>query len=357
MHTLGTHFTKLLENIQPPPHRLKKAQKIPARVRDFLAEHKEFKTMPPHSRLVGSYAQHLSVGDVKDVDILVRVDGDPEANDPPAREVLRGLKAALDDLPEYLGYHGESEFDINRNRRSVHVRFNEEDFHLDVVPCIAPQGFEAPIYVPDWGFKKWIKSHPLGVVTLIQELEDEHPGKFRNVTKLLKHFRNTHMVYMRPKSYWLVAMSIEAVKDGAVDTSEPLAVVFDQLLNHLYTKYSPIYQRTDGATPHIKDPMLGHDVSWNWSRNDFEAFLRRLEEGKRWTGEALKQDDKDEAIKYWRKVFGDEFPEDVDEYASALAATHWPGVAHASSRGVILSGAVEGVKSTPVLPTRYYGDE
>lgn len=355
MHTLGIHFTKLLENIQPPAHRLEKAQGIPPQVRDYLAEHEGFETKHPHSRLAGSYRQHLSVGDVKDVDFLVRVDGDPEEDSPPAREVLRDLKAALDDLPEYLGYRGGS--DIERNRRSVHVFFEGEDFHLDVVPCIAPDGFSDPVYVPDWGYQSWIKSHPLGVVDLFKELESEHPGKFRNVTKLLKHFRNTHMIYMQPKSYWLVAMSIEAVRDGHIDTSQPLAVVFDELLNYLYAKYLPTYRRTDGATPHIEDPMLGHDVSHSWERNDFGAFMRRLEDGKRWTGKALEQEDKAKAIEYWRLVFGDEFPGDVEPYATALAASRSPGIAHAASSGLILPGATAGVKSVPVPQTRYYGDE
>lgn len=354
-HTLSLHFSKLLQDIQPPEHRLAKAVELPPLVREYLEDHDTFETRYPHSRQVGSYAQHLSVGDVKDVDFLIRVDVDTN-DDATAREVLRDLKDALDDLPEALGYTGATDFDITRNRRSVHVTFEQEDFHLDVVPCVAPDGFEGPIFVPDWGFKKWVSSHPLGVVTLIKDLEAEHPGKFRNLTKLLKHFRNTHMAYMKPKSYWMVAMAIDAVRNDHIDTTKPLAVTFDQLLNYLYDKYYPIYCRTDDATPNIKDPMLGHNVSWNWSRNAFEAFMRRLEDGKGWTERALAADDKDTAIDLWRKVFGDAFPATVDEYAKTHAAAGQPGTSYATRTGLILPGIVA-AKSTPVPPTRYYGRE
>lgn len=355
-HTLGTHFQKMLTSIQPSPERLDLAVKLPGQVREYLAANTDFATKPPHSRLAGSYAQDLSVGDVKDVDFLVRIDGDPDQDDPTAREVLRNLKDALDGLPEHLGYTGSSEFDIDRNRRSVHVGFAEQDFHLDVVPCIAPDGFDAPVFVPDWGFQKWIESHPLGVVATIQAMEADHPGRFRNITKLLKHFRNVHMINMRPKSYWLVAMSIDAIKSGDIDTNQPLAIVFDQMLNYLYDKHYPTYCRTDGATPNIQDPMLGHNVSWNWSRNAFESFMRRLEDGKGWTGRALATDDRDTAIGLWQKVFGDVFPSTVDEYAKALAAAGRPGSSYATRTGLILPGAAA-AKNTPVPPTRYYGRE
>jgi len=355
VHFLTPHFGKLIQNIQPSSERLELAETLPQQVRDYLAGNDEFVTRSPHSRLVGSYAQHLTVGDVKDVDFLVRVDGDPEVNEPTVRTVLSELASALRDLPEHLGYSGDTYFDITRNRRSVQVKFEYEDFYLDVVPCIAPNNFGDSIFVPDWGFKKWIESHPRGVVRLIEELDDKYNKKFRGLVKLFKHFRNNHMTYMKPKSYWLVAMAIEAVESNDIDMSEPVAAAFDQLLNHLYDKYHRTYLRTDGTVPRIKDPMLGHNVAWNWERSHFEAFMRRLEDGKGWSGRALDHYDKAEAIKLWQNVFGEEFPTNIDDHAKSHAASRQPGSAYATPTGLILPGAAPALKSTPVQPTRYYG--
>lgn len=166
MLTLGTHFDELLKNIRPSEHRLQAARDIPPLVRTFLEECEGFETVEPHSRLVGSYAQDMAVGDVKDVDILVRVPGDPAANEPQARGLIRLLRDALDGLPDALGVDGWTELqdvELQGARRSVHVYFKDRDFHLDVVPCIAPDGMDKPLYVPDRGFNKWIASDPVGL--------------------------------------------------------------------------------------------------------------------------------------------------------------------------------------------------
>lgn len=353
MHTLGLHFKALLTSLQPKQERIDLAKNLPSQVRDFLKHTDDFPTAYPHTRLVGSYAQDLSVGDIKDVDILVVTTGVPEENDPSAATVVPALANALKDFPEYSGRVGDASFDIDRNRRSVTVTFIEEDFYLDVVPCIAPDGLDYPIFVPDKGYDHWVASHPYGVVIRIQSLEKEYPGKARNLIKLLKHFRNHQMVYKRPKSYWLLAMGIDAIESGEVDMRRPLGDCFHQLLDYLYAKFYPTYCR-EGTTPHVKDPMLGHDVSPNWDRSDFATFMRRLDEGRSWSGRALETDDKDKAIELWQKVFGQAFPAEVEEEANSQAASYMPGAAAVTGLGLIVPKDTP--KSTPIPATRFYGE-
>lgn len=353
MYPLGLHFQRMLVSLQPDPERVKLAIALPGQVRDFLKETEDFATAYPHTRLVGSYAQDLSVGDIKDVDILVVTIGDPEENDPSAATVVPALANALKGFPEYTGRSGDASFDVDRNRRSVTVTFKDEDFQLDVVPCIAPDGLNYPIFVPDKGYDHWVLSHPYGVVLRIQELEKEYPGKARNLLKLLKYFRNYQMKYMRPKSYWLLAMGIDAIESGKIDTTKTLAECFSQLLEYLYTKFYPTYARA-GATPHIKDPMLGHDVSPNWKRSDFETFMRRLDDGRGWALRAVETDEKDTAIEVWQKVFGEAFPTEVEEEARAMAAAFLPGAAAATGSGLIVPKDTP--KSTPIPATRFYGE-
>lgn len=358
MNSLRLHFEKLLENIQPPEHRLRAAEEFPPKVRNYLETHQEFPTVYPHSRLVGSYRQHLSVGDVKDVDFLIRVDGDPLANDPEAKQLIRSLKSSLDDLPKCLDLVGYTEIEITGARRSVHVCFPVPDFHLDVVPCIAPGGFDAPIWVPDKGFNKWIESHPLGVIDLVTELERANPGKFRNLGRLLKHFRNVQMMRGKPKSYWLLTLLIDAFRDHRFSASAPLGESFASLLDHLYCRLAPTYGRTDGATPNLKDPMLGHNVSWNWGRPAFVSFMLRLDEGRQRAERAvvaLEKDNSTEAIRLWKLVFGDAyFPLDVLDFARLQAATRQPGAAAVTSTGLVLPGATSQL-ALHVPPTKYYG--
>lgn len=361
MHTLGTHFKKLLTNICPPQERLDAARDLPSQVRQFLKEHEEFSTLAPHTRLVGSYAQHTSVGDVKDVDFLVRVPGNPEENEPNAKDLIQELKTTLDELPEFLGYSGYSSTDdltIERARRSVHIYFEEKDFHVDVVPCIAPKGFKEIIYVPDRGFNEWIPSHPIGYIELIKTLDDDSGGKVRALMKLVKHFRDYQMKTRKPKSYWLGALIIHHIrKDNGLDTSKTLAELFRDFCDAVYQQYDHLLVVSDTATPNISDPMLDHNVSWNWKRTHFETFMRRMDDGRKWATKALDVDDKEVAIILWQKIFGEEyFPSDISEFAASLAASVLPGQSFITGSGRVTSERHSKKTSIQIPKTTFHGE-
>ena len=357
MFPLGTHFEELLKNIRPPQERFDAARDLPPLVRNYLRDHQEFVTLAPHSRLVGSYAQDLSAGDVKDVDFLVRVDGDPSQNKPEAKHLIRNLKNVLDGLPAALGYVGGAGLDIARARRSVHVYFQGHDFHLDVVPCIAPQGFAEVIYVPDRGFNTWIASHPVGYIQLLSTLHNEHGQKIRPLAKLVKHFRNYHMKTRQPKSYWLGALLVHHIRrEDGLDISQPLAVLFRDLLDAIYRQYDHLLYVSTSATPNIPDPLLGHNISWNWGRSHFETFMRRLEDGRTWATKALDSPTKAEAIQWWQRVFGEAyFPADVAAAAAALAAAGLPGRSYVTSAGVISPTPPLAGMHTHVQRTTFHG--
>jgi Second Messenger Oligonucleotide or Dinucleotide Synthetase domain len=350
---LTTHFEELLKRLRPSPDRIEMAKTLPPLVQNFLKSHPDFPTLRPHVHLVGSYGQKMSAGDIKDVDFVVRVPGNHDKNEPPAKELISQLYATLDELPAALEMEGYADIDLERARRSVHVCFTEQEFHMDVVPCIAPDGFDEPVWVPDRGFERWIESHPVGVVNLIAELEKEHPGKVRNLGILLKHFRNQQMKQRKPKSYWLTALLLQHVQER-LDMTQPIGVLFRDLVAAIHRQYASTYDRP-GAVPHVKDPMLGHDVSWNWQRTHFETFMRRLEDGKKWATSALEADSKEDAVASWQKAFGAEyFPAEVGEAAKRWATTATPGKSAVTTTGSIVGLGTVGATST--RPTTYHGD-
>ncbi len=347
---LTTHFDELLKATKPPEDRIQAAQECHPLVRDYLEQLDTFKTVAPHSRLVGSYAQNLSVGDVKDVDILIRVAGDPEANDPNAKQLLRDLRVALEGLPEYLGDQGSAQFDVNGARRSVHVYFRDKDFNLDIVPCIAPDGFDFPIYVPDRGFEKWIASHPLGYVAMLNDLNKANRKKVKKLAKLFKYYVLQNMIYMRPKSYWMGAMLLNLINAQGFDDSLSLGELFYWMANELYKQYDHLLWTNPDATPSIPDPVLGHNVSHSWSRNDFESFLRHLDCARERSDKALSAATTEEAVKHWRSLFGEAFPESVEDEAKGLASLFAPGAA-------VVTGFLSTPRVvTPIPAARFHGD-
>lgn len=86
--------------------------------------------------------------------------------------------------------------------------------------------------------------------------------------------------------------------------------------------------------------------------------MRRVDDGRTWATMALEADDREAAVRYWQKVFGEEyFPADVEEATAGLAAEGMPGSAFVTGAGLIVAGAAAAAASTPVRQTRFHGPE
>lgn len=352
MHVLTTYFMELLKNIEPPQHRLEAAKELPGKVRDYLEDTHSFPTSPPYSCLTGSYRRHTSIGDIKDVDIIVKADVSTSEN---PGSIIRRLNNALDNLPEALGLQGHAE--VKPSRRSVHVYFEDKDFHLDVVPAIVPGEIDQELYIPDKLWGKWIPSNPIGYCRYLSELNEKYGGKVVPLIKLAKHFRDYQMKVMKPKSYWLEALVIYHIVNGALDMQQSLGEAFRDLMAAIYVKFAPLLGRTDGATPHIPDPMLGNDISWNWERSHFETFMHRVKEAENTATRALQTDKQEEAIRLWQTVFGeDEFPGDARQTAQGLAKAA-PGIAFVDSAGSVHTQRPSSGQYVQSQATRFYGEE
>lgn len=347
MFTLSQYFNNLLKNISPPEDRIDKAVTIPAEIRSFLKEHDDLKTTDPYSRLVGSYARKTYVGDIKDVDILVFVDNEYEGDSPDS--LLRLLKKILED------YEAQLSVEVSPQRRSIHMFFKNYDFHLDIVPTLIPNGIKNEVLIPDKSKEKWLKSHPIGYGKALSELNSKKGQKVIPSIRLLKHWRDYHMIYKRPKSYWLECMIFQKLNKGKVQTEgKSLAEVFWELTDLIYEEYKE-YLSDDEKVPWIKDPMLGNNVATNWERSHFEAFMNQMDETRKWAQKALETEEKEEAVKYWQKIFGkDFFPTSVEEDAKSTSSMLKAG-AFVTSTGRIVANKSSDEISTEIKPHRFYG--
>jgi len=140
--------------------------------------------------------------------------------------------------------------------------------------------------------------------------------------------------------------------------TQSLGVLFHDLLNAIDRQYKHLIWTSKTATPNLPDPILGHNVSWNWNRSHFETFMRRIQDGRSWADKALQTNDRETAILYWQKIFGEEyFPTEVEISASELAKTGLPGQSFVTSTGLILpSQPVSGIY-TPTQSTKFHGTE
>lgn len=354
--TLPHHFAELRRNIEPPKHRREAAATIPAEVREFLKDSMGFTTASPHSRLTGSYARFTAIHAIKDVDFVVFVDVEG-GDDPDPEEILDRLYATLQDLPDAIDRPGSAQI-LRRQRRSIHVEFDAEDFHLDVVPAWLRDGLDEPLWVPDSEWSTWVKSDPLGYGKTLSSLNAEAGEKIVPLIKLVKHWRTVQMQRQRPKSYWLEALVYRHLKRGWVTTDgKSYAELFTDLLCSIHDRFQPALD--DSRVPVIPDPMLRHNVAFNWEWPAFERFMARLEESIGWADRALAKDrdDLDDAIALWQKVFGADYFTDSAE-ARRLQRAEWMGrgAAFVTSSGRVLSERPAEEPAVASRPHRFYGD-
>lgn len=351
--TLPLHFSELLKAINPPEDRLRAAQELPGQVRDYLESQIDLTTAAPHSRLGGSYARNTAVGDIKDVDIFVFLKKDYAEWEP--TKVLKVLGDVLRGLPDVLGPVGEIDIQVGQ-RRSVHVCFEDRDFHLDIVPAIAVDGMKKPLLVPDKEAGKWIRSDPLGYQTALSALNGESDGKVVPLIKLHKHWRDFQMKRRRPKSYWLECLIYREIQSGNVKTTDlSYAELYQAILESLYSRFEDML--TDGqGIPRIPDPQLGNNVASSWERDEFEAYMQRVDESRRWAARALEAE-RDEAVELWQRVFGGEcFPTLVDEAAQQIATAVKSGSAFVIPSGIVLPTMPAGGKAVRSPEHRFYGE-
>jgi hypothetical protein len=273
------------------------------------------------------------------------------------------LVRALEGFPEYLKDetgHVNADLALKRQRRSVqvHITLSGQEFDIDVVPSIAENGVENPLLVPDRDLSKWVNSDPLGYGKFLSKLNQDHRNKIVPLIKMFKHLRDIQMKRSRPKSYWLECIvSKHANVENLNCEGASWAELFLSLLSSVYNEF---YDKWKNSTevPVIKDPMLGNNVAKTWTRDEFEAFIRRIEEAKKLAEKALEEADEEKAIKLWQELFNDDggveyFPTRVEE---SLVKSLSGQSLFVSSSGQILANPSKTEMSWKSPPHKYYGD-
>lgn len=364
MYSLTNHFVKFLSNIQPRGERVELAIDFPDKLREYLKDTDKIITVHTHTRLAGSYSRNTAIKEIKDVDVLLFVSEDYKDGEDCIKKVISDLISALKGFPEYLRDEtgkvdaGQA---LKRQRRSVqvHLALDGKDFDIDVVPSIAEDGLENVLLVPDRDLSKWVLSDPLGYNKALSKLNQENSEKIVPLIKMFKHWRDIQMKRKRPKSYWLECIVYKHASAGNLKIKQASwGEIFNSLLYVIREDYHEKWKNSTDAVPVIKDPKLGNNVAKSWTRDEFESFMRRIEESKRIAEKALSEENEEKAIELWQKLFNDEhgeqyFPLHVEEsFSKSLSAKSL----YVSSSGQVFTAPSKTEKSWQSPTHRYFGE-
>ena len=312
---LPSYFNKYLSNIQPSIERVAAVSDAQVTLREHLVNDCALKWEAEHSVLAGSYGRDTACHPIKDADVVLLMKHkkvEDENRKPNPVEVLTDLKKGIEEYYENV--------DIREQRRSIRVTVEGEttdnEVFLDVVPAIAPNGSEKPLWVPDRERQKWLQSNPVGYAIYATEKNQKTKGRYVKLVKTLKAWLTRHIQeFNRPKSYLMEVL----VNKSYADTSESLPVAFHGTMRNLLEFLDPYAQK--GEMPLIPDPSLqGNDLSQScrWTLSSLKALAFDLKKSVDLSRRAIDEKDKDRSVTLWKDVLGPSYPESLSDEEAKL---------------------------------------
>ena len=254
----------------------------------------------------GSYALGTSIRPVKgheyDADLLLLVGHDPS-------------KAPKEYVDEAYQCMRESQIGskIQRRTRCVVVDY-DDDFHLDIVPCLAIEDgqyicnritdmFEV---TDGTGFRDWFNDK--NILT---------NGNLKHATRLLKYLRDHKQTFTAP-SILLTTLIGNAVYDDGGNTG--FNTVPDTLVtvcNHMWD-----FLCEHPCMPDIANPVLPEeDFTRHWDQVKYRRFRDIFGRYTDKVNTAYWEDDHNKSVILWRELFGDDFGSLPNRGGGAAPAT------------------------------------
>jgi len=292
MAYLQQQFNDALSSIEPSVIDKSNAPEAHRKVRDVLEADATLAGYGISPILIGSYARHVSIRRMKDVDVFVRLPDLP--TDVTADAILSHVVKVL--RAEY----GTDR--VERQSRSVKVLFPEYDLDVDAVPArpsgLTDSSWEIPQRSPD---NVWVRTHPEKLSELSTEMNANNDSLYVPTVKLLRQTRRTILAKgARPSGFTIEAAVYEAFRSGsamgstqAERYSTALASVSAQLTN-----------LADFGVG-IPDPSLpGRTIQTNATDEQLKAASEKFAAAAATAKEAFAEEDKGKSAIGFRKLLG-----------------------------------------------------
>lgn len=306
-------FKDFLAKIEPSQTTRDNCAKAQSNLRDKLSSDEIWgKKYCLDTLLSGSYKRHTAIrpriidGSIQRPDVDIIVITNYSKSDKP-KDVLNELNSAI----KRIGYSN-----TKKQNRSVHISLSTVE--MDVVPLIAPYGYDSNWFIGDRESDSWIFTDPRKQVQYTTNMNKTHDNDFVPLVKLFKWWRREFPIntsHNHPKGIGMEKIVGDNISDG-IHIGETFVLTIEKMVSAYY-----LYDLRD-AVPFIADPG---DTSSNllkgFTSSDFRKFYKYLSENAKNARKAYDSTDNEESLTYWRKIFGQEFPDSKDSSSSQTNTT------------------------------------
>ena len=193
---------------------------------------------------------------------------------------------------------------LHRKTRCVTVDYAGE-FHLDVVPRITVnrRGKENH-YICNYRDNAFEPTDGTGYRDLFNEKNWITGGNLKRVVRLIK-FKRDHKGNYTAKSIMFTTLAIMVIHPSDKG-GEHVKSVADTLVTVL-TRIDAYLQRHP-SMPDIRNPVLpSENFNRHWDQRKYANFRNKIHIYSKIAREAKESEDKDDSVKLWRRLFGDDF--------------------------------------------------
>lgn len=281
--TIFTSFQKLKENLEVTGLQKDTVSTRQENVRSVVAA--ELTVLD--SFLTGSYSRSTMIAPLSEADIDIFIVLDPKYYEE------NGQVGLLDKVKRTILKTYTKTPEISRNGQAVTITF--EDFVVDVVPAFRRQG--GGYLIPNSVQKVWLATNPKTHVDIMAAKNKDHGGDLVPIVKMIKAWnRNINYSFV---SFRLELLAMEIFENITIsDYSSGMRFFFDKGRERIK------YKAEDPVSYGGEISGLRNIATQEEAVSRFEVAYNRAIKAERYA----KNENIENAIDEWRKMFGDYFP-------------------------------------------------
>lgn len=240
----------------------------------------------------------------------------PVANSPFDADLLVNIKQVIDWTPkQYINelakiFRASATYadKITTSSHCVTITY-VGDRKIDVAPCLVNRGGWVSREVCNRISDEFEPSAPTEYTNwLISRNDISKKNSFRKVTKLLKYLRDIKKTFTC-SSVLLTTLLGQQIYDNDQDTDNFIDT--PSSLKTIITRLDS-YLQMNVTKPAVLNPFLvTENFADQWSDDQYSNFRSMIHKYKGWIDEAYDADTRKTSIELWRKIFGDDFANDV----------------------------------------------
>lgn len=305
MTSHASEFAAALSRIEPDADAAN-AQKAHKQVAAVLEADERLAGLGVDPLLIGSYARHVSIRRVKDVDMFARLH-EATSTTWPGKTYDHVVDVLEDAFPGR----------VERQQRSVKVDFPEYGLSVDVViarRCVdhPEDHWQIPQRLDENANARWIETNPAEMTTLTRQANDQFELNGRGVyvptVKLVRQIRRKWLEDKQPGGYYFEVLAWHAFQDqqpAKTSFAGYLTVTLRWIADHLldYTDEGPADPTMDGKA-----------IKSRATKDDIKAAVGTVGNAAALAEDALDDEDPCSSAEKWQQLLGkthEDTPADV----------------------------------------------